>query len=95
MMSEIEVYHLPSLDTSSRAKRAAEAASILSSVAGACHDYVSENRPEPKDDEEDDSEDSETQQFDDSDYDEVDSIADQCENDSGEVEAVDFPSMYG
>jgi len=90
LMNEVEVYHLPSLDTSSRSKRAAEAASLLQSVAAACHDYVSEHRGEAKTEDSDDSGTS----YEDSDYDELDSIADQCENDAGEVEGVEFPGMY-
>ena len=96
LMNEVEVYHLPSLDTSSRSKRAAEAASILQSVAAACHDYVSEHRGEAKteDDEKSEESDDSGTAYEESDYDELDSIADQCENDAGEVEGVEFPGMY-
>lgn len=98
LMSQVEVYHLPNLDSSSRAKRAAEVARMLQDVAAACHDYVSENRPEVKDEDAavavKDEEDSETS-YEDSDYDELDSIADQCENDAQEVEGIEFVPMYG
>jgi len=94
LMSQVDVYHLPSLDTSSRSKRASEASSILQDVAAACHDYVSENRPEASDEEESAEKKEADTTYEDSDYDELDSIADQCEDDAGEVDGVEFPGMY-
>lgn len=85
LMSCVEVYHLPCLDSSSRSKRAAEAASLLQDVAEACHNYVSENRTKAESE----------SSYEDSDYDELDSIADQCENDAQEVEQIEFVTMYG
>lgn len=93
IMSSIDVYHLPGLDLTSRAKRWDEASSMLSAVAGAIHDYASENRPEEKD--EDDKETAPKAEDDplaDVDWDELEGIADQCENDAGE--SIEFPGMY-
>jgi hypothetical protein len=101
LMSDVEVYHPPSLDMSSRSKRAEEIASMLESVANACHDFVAEHRSSKPETEETESEEAaeteetESETFDDSDYDELDSIADQCENDANEIQNVEFPGMYG
>lgn len=96
MLSDIEVYHPPCLDCSSRSKRAGEVASILNDVASAIREYDSENRENASDSEDDSEEDPvEKSNYSDSDFDEAISIADQCETDAGEVEGIEFPSMYG
>jgi len=97
LMSIVVVFHLPSLDISSRGKRAAEAASILQSVVEAIRDYVGKNRPNTNDSEEssvNSEEDDSENEYKDSDYDDLDAIASQCEEDSGEVEGIEFPGMY-
>ena len=79
VMGKIDVLFLPDLDLGSRAKRAAEAASMLTSVANALREF-SENQGQADEDEGDE---------------DLESIASQCETDASEVENVEFPTMFG
>ena len=90
LMTDIEVYHLPMLDALSRADRLSEATSILNDVAGAVHDFVSEQRANAPEEESE-----EEPEYSEDDLDEVDRIADQCESDASELDSVEFPGMYG
>jgi hypothetical protein len=74
---EIETVFCPTLDTSSRAKRAGEAADMLNTAASALREYL-DNAEEEENKAED-----------------LDSLANQLEEDSSELEGIDFPGMYG
>lgn len=76
----ITVMYLPSLDTSSRAKRASEGASMMQCAAEAIREHL-EDLPEDGDEGEDDAD--------------LESLADQLENDASEFEGIEFPGMYG
>jgi hypothetical protein len=84
--NEISAVFFPSLDTRSRAKRASEAADMLSTAASAIQEFISEQEEENTQKEKEDSIDNMA---------ELESLADQLENDVSEVENVEFPGMFG
>lgn len=76
---EVSTVFLPSLDTSSRAKRASEAADMLNTAAGTIReqiDKMEEAAEKP-------------------DTSELEELADKLEEDSSELEGIEFPGMYG
>ena len=77
---DITVLFLPSLDLSSRSKRADDAAEQLRTAAQAIRDFVSEME--------------EKEEGEDTDSHTLEEFADQLENDATELENVDFPGMY-
>lgn len=97
LMKKIEVFHLPMLGGNSRGHRAAAAANILKAVAVAITDYCQQHREDskpkvkmkvklkakPK-----------KPSVEDSDFEELESISSQCEDDACEVENVEFPGMF-
>ena len=93
----ISFVHLPSLDASSRGKRASEAADQLRSSAEAVRDFIGENQPE-----EGENTDETTMTFTENDekvevkvdWSELESFADDCETAADDLEAVEFPGMY-
>lgn len=87
MTEEVEVYYLPSLKVTSRADRASEAAAQLHAVSEALIEFCDEHdeKADPKNEKKDVA----------YAYQELRDIADQCEEDAGTVENVEFPGMYG
>jgi hypothetical protein len=79
---------LPALDQESRAKRAANAADMLSSAAGAIREWI-DAEPEKKEGE------SVTEDEPESREDIANECADTLENDAEELSSVEFPGMYG
>lgn len=81
-VSDIEVVYYPSLDTSSRSKRAAEAAFQLRAAAEAIREFIDNFNSQLGDDEEENPC-------------EVDSsVADELESAADDLEGVEFPGMY-
>jgi hypothetical protein len=98
--TEIQVYFLPSKDTSSRSKRASAVQDMLSSAAGEIRSYI-ENYEEDEGEEKDQKKGEEKGQKegeekkDAPDMDELESLADKLEEIGEEVANVTFPGMYG
>lgn len=86
IMAEIKTVYYPALDADSRSARASEAGDMLLSAASAIQEYVSENKPEDEEAKETESQ---------IDWDDLESVAQQCEDDGNEVQGVEFPGMYG
>ena len=76
----LDAVFFPHRDAKSRPKRAAEAADMLTTAAGAIREYLD---AEPEDGKEVEN------------ADELSDLADKLEEDAAELEGVDFPGMYG
>jgi hypothetical protein len=89
--TEMQVYFLPSKDTSSRSKRASAVQDMLSSAAGEIRSYIENYEEEEKEKGQKEGE----EKKDAPDMDELESLADKLEEIGEEVANVTFPGMYG
>ena len=89
--AEINAIFRPHLDANSRSKRAAEAADMLQTAAGAIREYIESLEAE----EEGEKVEGEEVATPAADVDALNDLADHIEDDASNLENVDFPGMYG